>query len=38
MNVKTLEKIIEKNKTIQKPKPVIEAQNVVISIANDDNV
>ena len=38
MNVKTLEKIIEKNKTIQKPKPVIEAQNVVISISGDENV
>jgi hypothetical protein len=38
MNIKTLEKIIEKNKTTQKPKTNAESQNVVISISGDENV
>jgi len=38
MNIKTLEKIIEKNKSIQKPKANAESQNVVISTNNDENV
>ena len=38
MNIKTLEKIIEKNKTTQKPKTNAESQNVVISNGNDENV
>ena len=38
MNVKTLEKIIEKNKTSKKPKSNLEQQNAVISSGNDENV
>jgi hypothetical protein len=38
MNVKTLEKIIEKNKTQKKPKSNVETQNVVISTGSDENV
>ena len=38
MNVKTLEKIIEKNKLIQKSKNNVEHQNTVVSIGNDNNV
>ena len=38
MNVKTLERIIEKNKTIQKPKSSAESQNIVISSGSDENV
>ena len=38
MNIKTLEKIIEKNKSTKKPKSNLESQNVVISIGSDENV
>ena len=38
MNVKTLEKIIEKNKTQKKPKSNVETQNVVVSTGSDENV
>jgi regulator of sigma D len=38
MNVKTLEKIIEKNKTTQKSKTNVEQNNVVINISSDQNV
>ena len=38
MNIKTLEKIIEKNKTSKKPKSNLEQQNAVISSGNDENV
>lgn len=38
MNIKTIEKIVEKNKTNQKPKANAESQNVVTSIGNDENV
>ena len=38
MNIKTLEKIIEKNKTTKKTKTNIETQNVVISSGSDENV
>uniref|UniRef100_A0A6C0IGQ6 SMODS and SLOG-associating 2TM effector domain-containing protein n=1 Tax=viral metagenome TaxID=1070528 RepID=A0A6C0IGQ6_9ZZZZ len=38
MNIKTLEKIIEKNKTNQKPKANTDSQNVVINISGDPNV
>lgn len=38
MNIKTLEKIIEKNKSNKKPKTNTEQQNVVIDIGTDKNV
>ena len=38
MNIKTLEKIIEKNKSTQKTKTNIETQNVVISSGSNENV
>ena len=38
MNVKTLERIIEKNKTIKKPKSSAESQNIVIPSGSDENV
>jgi hypothetical protein len=38
MNIKTLEKIIEKNKTSKKPKSNVEQQNTVISNGSEENV
>ena len=38
MNIKTLEKIIEKNKSTQKTKTNIETQNLVISSGSNENV
>jgi hypothetical protein len=38
MNIKTLEKIIEKNRTIEKPRQPTELQNVVMSTGSDENV
>jgi len=38
MNIKTLEKIIEKNKTSKKPKSNVEQQNTVISSGSEENV
>jgi len=38
MNIKTLEKIVEKNKTTKKPKSNVESQNVVMSIGSNENV
>jgi hypothetical protein len=38
MNIKTLEKIVEKNKTTQKTKTNVENQNVVISSGSNENV
>jgi hypothetical protein len=38
MNIKTLEKIVEKNKTTKKSKSNVESQNVVMSIGSNENV